>query len=171
MINVTEQLARFIVDTEYKNIPRDAVTKAKELLIDTVGVTLAGSAQPLSRIMLDHVKDMGGTPECTVFGKGHRTSATNAALINGTMAHALDYDDACEFDCDSSRTAGLPNRNRVRFRVRNRQPTESITIAIAIPIAIARAPAASPIGIGFGFGFVIDSPRDRLRLRLRSRLR
>jgi 2-methylcitrate dehydratase PrpD len=93
MIKVTEQLARFIVETEFDDIPREAIAKAKELLIDTVGVTLAGSAQPLSEIMLNYIKEIGGIPECTIIGKEGRTSATNAALINGTMAHALDFDD------------------------------------------------------------------------------
>jgi 2-methylcitrate dehydratase PrpD len=93
MIHITEQLARFIVETKFDDIPQDAIAKGKELLIDTVGVTLAGSVQPLSGIMRNHIEEIGGIPECTILGNGGRTSATNAALINGTMAHALDFDD------------------------------------------------------------------------------
>jgi 2-methylcitrate dehydratase PrpD len=43
--------------------------------------------------MLKYIEEIGGTPECTIIGGGGRTSAPNAALINGSMAHALDFDD------------------------------------------------------------------------------
>jgi 2-methylcitrate dehydratase PrpD len=47
----------------------------------------------LSRILLKTVKEFGGKPQATVLGHGLKTSIMNAALVNGAMAHALDYDD------------------------------------------------------------------------------
>ena len=54
---------------------------------------MAGSVSPQGRIIIKHVKENGGIPESSVLGAGFRTSAPNAAFANGTLTHALDYDD------------------------------------------------------------------------------
>ena len=55
---------------------------------------LAGCTEPLGagRIISDYVRQIGGTPEATVVGADFKTSVPNAAFANGTMAHALDFD-------------------------------------------------------------------------------
>jgi 2-methylcitrate dehydratase PrpD len=63
-------------------------------VLDTVGVMLAGSAEPASRIV-QRVVGNEGEGVCTIFGTASRTGTTNAALSNGTAAHALDFDDMC----------------------------------------------------------------------------
>jgi 2-methylcitrate dehydratase PrpD len=57
-------------------------------------VTLAGAAQPAARIVQRVVGHNAGGA-CAVLGTGLRASAGDAALANGTAAHALDYDDMC----------------------------------------------------------------------------
>jgi 2-methylcitrate dehydratase PrpD len=57
-------------------------------------VTLAGAAERAARIV-QHVVAQDGAGPCRVLGTGLRSSAANAALANGTAAHALDYDDMC----------------------------------------------------------------------------
>lgn len=44
--------------------------------------------------MLTYAKDAGGKPEATIVGFGLKTNAVNAALVNGTLGHVLDFDDA-----------------------------------------------------------------------------
>ena len=63
-------------------------------MLDTIGVTLAGAAEPASRIV-QRVIEHDGAGSCPVFGTALRATAANAALANGTAAHALDYDDMC----------------------------------------------------------------------------
>ena len=67
---------------------------AKVGILDTVGVTVAGSTEPCARIV-GEVAAGGGASlgQSLVFGTAERTSALDAALINGTAAHALDFDD------------------------------------------------------------------------------
>ena len=43
--------------------------------------------------MADYLTGLGGKPAATVIGRGFKTSAPEAGLINGAMSHALDYDD------------------------------------------------------------------------------
>src|SRR2546430_12328587 len=67
---------------------------AAAALLDTLGVTLAGAIEPAARSVQGVVAADGGGP-CCVIGTQIAASATNAALANGTAAHALDYDDMC----------------------------------------------------------------------------
>src|SRR5262245_49167807 len=92
-MGATEKIARFIVETEYKNISRDAVEKAKRTALDCVGAALAGVSEPVSQTMTSHVTKLGGPPQASVFGAGVKTSVADAAMANGSIAHALDYDD------------------------------------------------------------------------------
>jgi 2-methylcitrate dehydratase PrpD len=74
--------------------PPAARQTAARALLDTVGVTLAGAAEPAARIVQHMVaQNTGGA--CCVLGTGLRANAGDAALANGTAAHALDYDDMC----------------------------------------------------------------------------
>lgn len=90
---ISEKLADFIVGLEYSKIPPQVKERAKMRVLDFLGVALAGSRIPSSRIMTGVVKELGGTEESTLVGEKERVSCTHAALANGTMAHASDYDD------------------------------------------------------------------------------
>lgn len=88
-----ERMAQWIVETSLETIPPEAVRVVEEAVFDQVGVTLAGSVQPVGKIILDYGREAGGTPEASVIGGGFKTSVAQAALLNGTCGHALDYDD------------------------------------------------------------------------------
>ncbi len=90
---LTQKLAKFLYQFQYDDIPREAVARAKMHIFDTIGVTLAGSRQPVGKKIRAHVQVLGGKPVATVLGAGFKTSQPLAALANGTMAHALDFDD------------------------------------------------------------------------------
>ncbi len=93
MIKLTETLAEFLYRTSLKDIPNQAIDIAHEHVLDCIGVTMAGSTDSTGRIITHFVKEMGGEPKASVFCGGFMTSAPQAAMANGTMAHALDYDD------------------------------------------------------------------------------
>jgi 2-methylcitrate dehydratase PrpD len=92
-MGTTEKIARFIVETGYEDIPRDAVEKAKRTALDCLGAALAGVAEPVSQAITGYVTKLGGPPQASVIGAGLKISAPDAALANGSIAHALDYDD------------------------------------------------------------------------------
>jgi 2-methylcitrate dehydratase PrpD len=68
-----------------------ALLWAKHALLDWLGVTIAGSREPLSAILREELAQGGGP--CTLVGAGTGADMHNAALINGAAGHALDYDD------------------------------------------------------------------------------
>lgn len=90
---VTEALAEFASTLTFERIPVEARTVARHCLMDMVGVTLAGKSEPLSQMLHAQVEDEGGAPHATLIGWDDKTSASQAALYNGSAAHALDYDD------------------------------------------------------------------------------
>ena len=92
-MGATETIAKWIVDTSYEDIPPEAIRVANESCFDLLGVILAGSTQPVGEIIQQYVGDSGGSTQATVLASGLQTSLANAALANGTMGHALDYDD------------------------------------------------------------------------------
>lgn len=89
----TTRLAEFIAQANFRSIPRAVFNKAKECILDTTGVAIAGFGEPITQILFQWAKIMGGKRQCSVFGSTFRTSPNLSALINGTMAHALDLDD------------------------------------------------------------------------------
>ncbi len=88
----TERLAAYAAAFRFEQLPPKAVDEAKLVLLDTIGTTLLGSLPKYasSRLVGDFVRQLGGVPECTVIGRGFKTSVANAALANGTMGYAAD---------------------------------------------------------------------------------
>jgi len=69
--------------------------RARQCLLDWLGVTLAGAGEDSARIAREVLlADGGGAPGATVVGARERTGARAAAFLNGIAAHALDYDDS-----------------------------------------------------------------------------
>ena len=90
---VTHRLATWAEGVTLDTVPKAAIDIAKDAILDTVGVTLAGARDHAGQISIDLAKSWGGQPVSALIGGGERTSAPNAALANGTSAHALDFDD------------------------------------------------------------------------------
>ncbi len=93
-MSVTSDLARLLVATRYEEIPAEAIEIAKQVCLDGIAVTIAGAGEPLGvgRITIEYTRELGGAQEATVIGGALRTSALNAAYANGTLCHALDFD-------------------------------------------------------------------------------
>lgn len=75
------------------DVPEEAWVVAGHCILDWFGCTLAGSREPLSRILVAEVVGRETDGPCSVVGTTSSTSARNAALVNGAAGHALDFDD------------------------------------------------------------------------------
>jgi 2-methylcitrate dehydratase PrpD len=90
---VTQLLARFVVETQRSDIPATAVEAAKDLILDTVGVALAAAPRPIGKTIIAHVAEHVGAPAvATVLGARLKAAPEMAALANGVLANALDFD-------------------------------------------------------------------------------
>jgi 2-methylcitrate dehydratase PrpD len=94
-MNYTESLATFISETRLDDIPQEVLQKSKWPIIDNLAAMLAGYPE-IGKKIVDFTDELGGRPVSTIVGAGLKTSAPLAAFANGTLSHALDYDDLNE---------------------------------------------------------------------------
>lgn len=86
-------IAAHIVDFEPDRVSLTALDVAKVGVTDTIGVALAGLPEPCTQILMATPGVANAPGPCVIFGTDRRTSALDAALVNGVASHALDYDD------------------------------------------------------------------------------
>lgn len=87
-----DALAKFIVGSTSRSLPSLVVHEARRSLVDYLGVSLAGIHERSARAVLATVNRWQSAGRAPIF-LGPRTAPALAALVNGTRAHALDYDD------------------------------------------------------------------------------
>lgn len=92
-MSITVHMANWITRAELTGLPATAVEKAKKSILDTIGVAIAGAKTDVADVMIAYVDTLGGNPQSHVWGTALKTSVQLAALANGTMGHALDFDD------------------------------------------------------------------------------
>jgi 2-methylcitrate dehydratase PrpD len=90
---VTDTLARFVAEAEFRTISEKTLTNAKMHLLDTLGVALAAVSTPVAKIALDYCARFGASNESSLWGTREKSSVPVAAFGNGLLAHALDFDD------------------------------------------------------------------------------
>jgi 2-methylcitrate dehydratase PrpD len=92
-MSATRELAAWAATTGGGAIPSEVVERARAAIVDTVGVILAGTGEPVARIVAELVAEDGCRPVASQLGTHLKTSPENAALLNGVSGHALDFDD------------------------------------------------------------------------------
>lgn len=93
MVSAARVIAEYSTTLDFSKLPSRVIQSAKEHFLDTLGVTIAGSVTPWSKIIADFCVSQSSNTEATILGRKSKVSADLAALSNGTMAHSLDYDD------------------------------------------------------------------------------
>jgi 2-methylcitrate dehydratase PrpD len=94
MSGLTEQLAEFVAHRERLTLDGAVLRTVRTGFIDTIGVMLAGRDEPVTAIVRRFVEARHSTRQDARLLFGHHRAATrDAALVNATAGHALDYDD------------------------------------------------------------------------------
>ncbi|MEZ5649999.1 MAG: MmgE/PrpD family protein [Burkholderiaceae bacterium] len=93
-LDLSHTFAGLTVDTHYEDLPVEARERAKQSIMDTLGVIIAASSlAPNVKPVIDLSLEMAGREEASVLGFGGKVPAMTAAFANGAMAHCLDFDD------------------------------------------------------------------------------
>jgi 2-methylcitrate dehydratase PrpD len=90
---ITQQLSAYIAEAINKPLPQAVMERAKLHLIDTIASMISGSRLPPGQKAIAYAQAIGGTPEASIIGTNILTSATQAALASGMLAHADETDD------------------------------------------------------------------------------
>ncbi len=94
MSNTTATLAEYATSLTYEQLPSEVIEKTKQLVLDLFGIALraavdADSTPPVRRAVLA----LAAPGEASVWGERITLGPAYAALLNGTYAHSLDFDD------------------------------------------------------------------------------
>ncbi len=90
------RLAQHVCRTGYADLPASAVESARRDILDTFGCMLGGSGSPGIDELFGVISRWGGLPESRVLLRGIRLPAPQAAFLNASMGHALDFDDTLD---------------------------------------------------------------------------
>ena len=90
---VTRSIAAWVAGTTGDDLPPEALAKAQQGILDTLGVALAGADHDASRRIAAVVDDLAGQPQSTLIGTADRSSMQLAAMHNAYLSHVLDFDD------------------------------------------------------------------------------
>ena len=92
----SEALAEFAVGWRSSALPAPVVAAVRRHLLDVLGVALASSTMPFAQMALQAASALSGTGDASVIGSATRLPPAWAALVNGALAHGIDYDDTHE---------------------------------------------------------------------------
>ncbi|MGM0652085.1 MAG: MmgE/PrpD family protein [Bacillota bacterium] len=90
---IEQDLARFVYETDYDNLPAEVISQAKVCLLDLVGAACAGAVALPGHVVTDIIEEAGGAHQAVLIGRKERVPALSAALGNGLYAHGLELDD------------------------------------------------------------------------------
>jgi 2-methylcitrate dehydratase PrpD len=107
MKTLSEAYANYAVGLRFEDLPEEVVERVKYILLDFIGVSVAGCECPGS-LKLKEVLLSEGNGKATVLGCYKKTNLLNAALINGTISHYLDMDDGHKGSISHPAVAILP---------------------------------------------------------------
>ena len=95
MTNVTEKMAEFCEKIKFEILPEAVVKRTKLLILDTVGIIIRARHDAEStKSLISAVNKLDlNNGNCQVFSDKSKYVPSAAALINGTLAHSLDFDD------------------------------------------------------------------------------
>ena len=107
-LSLVERIASWSHLLDLSAVPDDVNKAAKRCIVDFIGVAIAGVSCPQSRHIYDYAKQTYAPGSATILGFSDRLSPVGAALINGTVGHALDFDDTSYTGIMHGSTVVLP---------------------------------------------------------------
>jgi 2-methylcitrate dehydratase PrpD len=88
---LTQELGRFVANLSFEKLPAEAVEIARTGFIDTIATMIAGAHDEAPQLLRKGLQPAPGA--ASLYFSGETATAPEAAWINGTAGHALDYDD------------------------------------------------------------------------------
>ncbi len=162
-MDATFLFAKNFVNTLYEDLTPEVVEATKKQVLDLLGVALGGFHKAGPEELRELVMGWGGRQESTIIGTSLKVPSPNAAHVNATMVHALDYDDVHESAVMHPGVITIPTALAVAEQKGYLSGKDLIT-AVAIGtdmmcrLGLSSTPGKSPIGVGWHqttlFGFM-----------------
>ena len=162
-MDATFLFAKNFVNTRYEDLTSEVIEATKKQVLDLLGVALGGFSEAGPKELRELVMGWGGRQESSVIGTALKVPAPNAAHVNATMVHALDYDDVHESAVMHPGVITIPTAVAVAELVGSLSGKDLMT-AVAIGtdmmcrLGLSSTPGKSPIEVGWHqttlFGFM-----------------
>ena len=140
-MGLTSRLASFVVDTTFSDLPGNVAEMSKQMMLNSAAVGLAAAAETSVDTIIQFVEEMGGKPECTIMGRGIRSSPIYAALVNGVMMDLPDYEGAVRRRVSASSRVVSPAVMALGERMA--LPGREVLLAFALGCEVATKVAAA----------------------------
>lgn len=151
-MTLSETYADFIHGLEYDHLPKQTKSQARKLVLDLVGVALAGyHLMDFPKQTVGYLIELGGKPESTVIGASELLPAPNAAFANAISAHALDMDDGHRFGALHPGTVVIPTAFAAAELVNASTKELLVGIIAGYEIMIRIGRAINPASLNRGF--------------------
>jgi 2-methylcitrate dehydratase PrpD len=159
-------LVDFCLKTRYEDLPPEVVHITRTQIMDTIGIMLPSRDQDGVRQLRELTQEEGGKPESRIFGTNSRVPLENAARLNASMGHALEFDDTYEKSLMHTSVVTIPVALTVSDMVGGVSGKELIaTVASATEVAcrLSRvgSPGVSPFIVGWDptplYGYIVSS--------------
>src|SRR5712691_3758851 len=90
---ITGRLACYMAEARERSLAPPVAREARHRILDTLAAMVSGAHLKPGEMAIRYVRAQGGVPEASVLTTNIKTSAVNAALVNGVFAHADETDD------------------------------------------------------------------------------
>lgn len=90
---LSRKIAEFTVGFGLEGLPDGVLQNAKVAILDCLGVSVLAAGEEIGRNLLRYAREHLAPGSCTIWGDAHELNPRDAALVNGTLAHGLDFDD------------------------------------------------------------------------------
>jgi 2-methylcitrate dehydratase PrpD len=144
---LSRKLAEFAQGFELAHAPTEVISNAKLAILDCLGVSVLATRQEIGDCLDKFAKANAGAGNCTVWGMALKASVRDAAFLNGTLAHGLDYDDR-NHSTTYTLAASLATAESVDAS--GRQALEAFIVGREVRATLDRIFSARSSGIGPG---------------------
>ena len=157
-MDATFELARNFAKTTFNDLPEAVVDASKKQILDLIGIAIGGMNERGIKELAELIIEWGGKEESTIVGLGKKVPAPNAAQMNASMAHALDYDDVHETAIIHPGVIAIPTSFAVAEKIGNVSGQAYITaVALGVDMMCRLALATMPGESVFQTGWHLTS--------------
>jgi 2-methylcitrate dehydratase PrpD len=152
METVSSIYADFVTGTRFESLSPEVVQQTKKVILDLIGVSLAGyQAMTFPKMVVDYFLEIGGKEEATVIQGKKKIPAPHAAFANAACAHALDMDDGHRFAASHPGVVVIPAAIAAAELVgaSTKKLITGIVVGYEVMIRIGKAITPSSLNRGF----------------------
>ena len=140
---ISGQLGAFLARLTFRDLSQPQVSKLKIYFLDWLGSAIAGKNETPVQIILEVIRDLGGTPESTIIANQSHGNCLLAALANGASSHMVEMDDLHRESILHPAAAIIP----AVFALAEREKASGADLLLAIAVGYE---AAIRVALGVG---------------------